>query len=86
MHRRSAIGAAAFMAVFAMAVTGAQAFDDQKYPDWKGQWLRTCCGQWDPTKRGGLAQQAPLTKEYQAELERAVADLAAGGPGNDPQY
>ena len=37
--------------------------------------------QWDPTKPAGLAQQAPLTPEYQAKYEASIADQAAGGQG-----
>src|SRR5260370_34160567 len=61
--------------VFALAVTltatigNAQAADGPKYPNWKGQWDAvnpTFGGQgvkFDPTKRFGPAQQAPLTPE-----------------------
>jgi hypothetical protein len=38
---------------------------------------------WDPNKSDGLAQQAPLTSEYQAKLEASLADQAAGGAGLD---
>jgi len=73
-------------------MTGARAFDESKYPQWKGEWRRVPVaglrGQpsYDPNKSEGLAQQAPLTPEYQAVLEASVADQAAGGPGNDPTY
>jgi hypothetical protein len=57
------------------------------YPDWKGQWqnpLASAKGApWDPTKPLGLAQQAPLTPEYQSRFEASVASQAAGGHGND---
>src|SRR5215470_8385481 len=65
------------------------AFDETKYPDWKGQWSRAPVpglrGQpaFDPNKPDGLGQQAPLTPEYQALLEASVADQAAGGAGLD---
>jgi hypothetical protein len=55
----------------------AQAFDDSKYPDWKGQWNRLevpgIGPSFDPTKRPGLGQQAPLTPEYQKILEASLA-------------
>src|SRR3954454_20534695 len=38
---------------------------------------------WEPNKSEGLAQQAPLTPEYQAKLEASLADQAAGGAGLD---
>jgi hypothetical protein len=72
--------------------TAALAFDETKYPNLKGQWRRApvagLVGQpsYDPSKSEGLAQQAPLTPEYQAILEASIKDQAAGGPGNDPTY
>ncbi len=87
-HRRS-IGGLALAAALTIAATGAQAFDESKYPNWKGQWLRTGSGQgapWDPTKPPGLGQQAPLTPEYQAIYEAGLASQRAGGQGTDPSY
>jgi hypothetical protein len=86
MRARSSMVSIALAVALSMAGAGAQAFDDAKYPDWKGQWVRIGGGQWDPTKPTGLGQQAPLTAEAQAILEASVADQAAGGQGNDPQY
>jgi hypothetical protein len=91
MFCRTAIGAIALAAILG-AATAAHAFDETKYPDWKGQWRRAAIpgvtGQpgYDPTKRQGLAQQAPLTPEAQAILEASLADQAKGGQGNDPTY
>ena len=68
-----------------MAVTGARALDDAKYADIRGAWERPGAAQWDPTKPGGLRQQAPLTPEYQAVFEANLADAAAGGQGYNPQ-
>src|ERR1700681_1722848 len=73
-----------------MTIGGAQASDDAKYPDWKGQWERFIVpglpGQpsHDQTKPWGFGQQAPLTPEYQAVLEASLADQAKGGLGNFP--
>src|SRR5215467_3883966 len=65
-------------------------FDDANYPDLKGQWNRVAvpgiAPSFDPTKRPGLAQQAPLTPEYQKILEASLADQAAGGGGFAPDY
>jgi hypothetical protein len=82
---RISIGAVALMA---LAVTGAAALDEAKYPDWAGQWKRPrgLQTQWDQGKPPGLAQQAPLTPEYQARLEASIADQAAGGQGLDTRY
>jgi hypothetical protein len=84
MHHRSATGAVA-AAVLVMTVAQAFAFDETKYPDWSGQWLRPpgVGFQWDQTKPPGLGQQAPLTPEYQAVLDASLADQAAGGQGGD---
>ena len=97
MKRRSCIGvlvlavSAALMGAAAAAAQDSHqsAFDPSKYPDWKGQWLRTGRGNgnaWDPTKPLGLGEQAPLIPEYQKMLEAAVADEKAGGQGDDPTY
>jgi hypothetical protein len=72
-------------------LSGAQAFDDTKYPNLKGQWDRIPIpvpGQpsFDQTKGWGRLQQAPLTPEYQQILEDSIADQAAGGHGNNVDH
>src|SRR3979490_2141642 len=60
--------------------------DLAKFPDWSGQW-RKFPGQGNPrdqTKPLGRAQQAPLTREYQAIYDANLADQAQGGQGIDP--
>ena len=66
-------------------LTGAEAFDDSRYPDWKGQWIRRpeTGGQWDPNRPPGRAQQAPLTAEYQELWEAGLRDNKEGGHGNN---
>ena len=89
MLYRSSLGAIALAAALTMSSVGAQAFDETKYPNWKGQWLRVGTGQgatWDPTKPWGPGQQAPLTPEYQAIFDANLKDQAAGGQGTDPTY
>src|SRR6266849_36605 len=92
MLYRSLIGVMALTASFGLTLTDALAFDESKYPDWKGAWRRVAVpgvvGQpsYDPTKRGGHAQEAPLTPEYQAIFEANLKDQAAGGQGTDPTY
>src|ERR1700757_4748982 len=85
---RASIGAMATVAALAFSIAGAAAFDETKYPDWGGQWKRPrgLATQWDQTKPAGLAQQAPLTPEYQARLEASIADQAGGGQGLDTRY
>jgi hypothetical protein len=86
MGYRSSIGAVALAALL-MTLSSAQAFDDAKYPDLKGQWNRArvpgAVGQppWDPSKPVGRGQQAPLTPEYQAIFEANIKDQAGGGFG-----
>jgi hypothetical protein len=77
------------LAALVVTIGGAQAADDTKYPDWKGQWIRIPVRlptqpSHDQTKPWGLGQQAPLTPEYQAVLEASIADQAKGGLGNFP--
>ena len=83
--RRQAI---ALMTALLTTIGGAAAFDDAKYPNWKGQWTRAPApsgirGQpsFDPSKSSGRGQQAPLTPEYQAIFEANLADQASGGFG-----
>jgi hypothetical protein len=90
MPCRNLIGAV-FIAALSLPTGDASAWDDAKYPNWKGQWLAInppLGGQtpvkFDPTKAAGPAQQAPLTPEYQKVLEDSMADQAKGGLGNYP--
>ena len=59
-----------------------------QYPDIQAQWRNPTANQggnpWDPTKKMGLAQEAPLTPEYQAVLDASIADQVNGGLGNSP--
>src|ERR1700704_1198175 len=83
---RSLLAALAVAAVFPAA---AQSAEDVKYPDLRGQWNRVVVpgvrGQpsFDQTKSWGPEQEAPLTPEYQAIFQASLADLAAGGVGNN---
>src|SRR5258708_13081995 len=89
---RSMIGASttgvfALVVALTAAIGAALAAEGSKYPNWKGQWDAinpTFGGQgvkFDPTKRFGPAQQAPLTPEYQKIHEESMADQAKGGQG-----
>ena len=60
--------------------SAAQVVDFGKYPDFKGQWVRTG----NPNNWRELAGPPPLTPEYQKIFEDITADLKAGGPGNWP--
>jgi hypothetical protein len=83
------IGAVA-AAALALHAADARAWDDAKYPNWKGQWTRfntNSEGQavkFDPSKPSGPGQQAPLTPEYRKVLADSMADQALGGLGNYP--
>jgi hypothetical protein len=90
MFFRSRISAFALVAALMLTVGGVRAADDAKYPNWKGQWLAINPPfgdqiiKFDPTKRSGPWQQAPLTPEYKRVLEDSMADQAKGGLGNYP--
>jgi len=92
MLPRNSIGAIVMTAALLTALSGAQAFDDAKYPDLKGQWNRYVvpgvAGQpsFDQTKPWGKGQQAPLTPEYQAVLDASIADQQRGGLGNNVEH
>jgi hypothetical protein len=74
---RSSIAATALATALLMAVPGAQAHDEAKFPDWSGQWRRTETGipRYDPSKPADR-QQAPLTEEYRKIHEASMADQA----------
>jgi hypothetical protein len=79
MHDRSVIAAAVLAALVLVPLTAAQAFDESKYPDLKGQWDRIGPPRWDD-------KQAPLTAEYRKIYEANLRDMAQGGQGDDPTY
>jgi hypothetical protein len=80
------IRALALSAALCTGIPAAQGFDDSKYPDWKGQWVRIGGGaQYDPDKPPGRGQQPPLTSEYQAIWEKNLAEAAAGGQNYNTQ-
>jgi hypothetical protein len=73
------VSCASALAAIVLSSALAAADEAKKYPDWDGLWNRgSPVGTWDPTKPGGLGQQAPLTPEYQKVLE---ANLAKGKAG-----
>jgi hypothetical protein len=61
----------------------AQAFDESKYPDWKGKWERKAGDRPVWVQPG---DKAPLTPEYQAIFEGNLADQKAGGMGTEPSW
>ncbi|HWF94993.1 MAG TPA: hypothetical protein VG291_08575 [Xanthobacteraceae bacterium] len=84
MFYRGPIGAFALMAALLLPAllvpdAPARAFDQSRYPDLKGQWLRVGSPRWDD-------DHAPLTAEYQAIFQANLKDMAAGGQGIDPTY
>jgi hypothetical protein len=81
MGLRSSIFAAGLLVAVAAAPAAAQVVDFGKYPNFKGQWVRT---PGTPNNWIQLAGPPPLTPEYQKKYEAIQADLKAGGPGNWP--
>jgi hypothetical protein len=75
-----------------MTFAQARAFDQSKYPDLKGQWVRArvpgVVGQpaYDPMHNQGRPQQPPLKPEFMAQWEASLKDQAEGGQGGDPTY
>jgi hypothetical protein len=67
-------------------VSTAFAFDESKYPEWRGQWQKIGGVQWDPSKKLGRDEAPPLKPQYQALFEASLADQANGGQGNDPTF
>jgi hypothetical protein len=62
-------------------VCAAAAFDETKYPNLKGQWLRVGSANWR-----NPGQKPPLTSEYQTIFDANLRDQAAGGHGTEPSY
>ena len=86
----SLAGAIALVAALCGTIVAVRAWDDAKYPNLKGQWVRADgsrgVGRFDPSKPPGRLQEPPLTVEYQAIYEANLADQAQGGQGIDPTY
>jgi hypothetical protein len=80
MSHRSPICAVALAVALLTTPSAAQVIDFGKYPDLKGQWVRTG----NPNNWRQLAGPPPLTPEYQKIFDEIQADLKAGGPGNWP--
>jgi hypothetical protein len=85
---RRSIASVGLITAMLGTISSARAFDESLYPDWSAQWRRIEGGppRYDMSKPPGLAQQAPLTPEYQALFEASMADQAAGGQGLDRGY
>jgi hypothetical protein len=81
MRLRFSVGALAFASVLAAAVVNAQAHDEKKYPDLRGQWRRVGSAEWTPA-----GQKPPLTAEYQVIYDDNLKDQAAGGHGTEPSF
>jgi hypothetical protein len=89
MLGRGLIAAVALVSALGATVTDTLAWDESKYPDLKGQWVRGEArggARYDTSKPAGRLQEAPLTAEYQAIYEANLADQAQGGQGIDPTY
>lgn len=73
--------------LIAMPLASAPAHAAMPYPDIEAQWRNPTANQggnpWDPDKPMGLAQEAPLTREYQAIFEASIAAQKAGTQGNN---
>jgi hypothetical protein len=89
MPYRAAAGALATV-ILVWSLGDAHAFDDAKYPNLKGQWIgvRPITGpglqpSFDPYKRWGTTQDAPLTAEYKALFEANLEEQRVGGQGTN---
>src|SRR5437016_14575322 len=81
MSYRSSICAVALATALLATPSAAQVVDFGKYPDLKGQWVRT---PGTPNNWIQLGGPPPLTPEYKKIWDDITADLQAGGPGNWP--
>ena len=76
MISRTSFLVAVAVAAFGIATKPAQAWDEAKYPDWKGKWDRV-----GPPRWVQAGDKAPLTPEYQAIFDKNTAEQKAGGHG-----
>src|ERR1700758_4310002 len=83
MRRLSSVVIIALAVEGAILPAAAQILDLGKYPDLSGQWVRIGAPRWD-TSKPALAQEAPLTPEYQAIFDAGLKDQAEGGQGTNP--
>jgi hypothetical protein len=84
MRLRETVGSVVVAVGFLAMAANARAFDESKYPDWSGQWIKVPDGgppRYDPSKPDGAGQQAPLRQKYRAMHEASMADQAKGGQG-----
>ena len=88
MRLRNSLASIALTAALLATFTLAQAADESKYPNLKGQWnTLSPRGSFDPDKpQGSRATLAPLTEEYKKVYEWNVADQLAGGHGWETSY
>ena len=86
MLNPSLLGPFVLMAALATTITAAPSQELSKYPDWSGIWRGDHGFQWDPTKRPGLPQQAPLTPEYQKIFEDSLKGQEEGSQGNNVRF
>jgi hypothetical protein len=92
MKRTTMLDRALILVAAAMAVTltmsSARAFDETKYPDWAGIWVKVPDGgppRYDPSKPI-RKQEAPLKPEYQSMYDASLKDIDGGGFGLDRHY
>ena len=83
MAKRIWIATLTLAAGLSLLVGAAQAFDESKYPDWKGKWQRPVGERPVWVKP---PDKAPLTAEYQAIFDWDVADQKAGGHDTEPSW
>ena len=86
MPMRSAISLFTLIGMLCASSTGAPALDETKYPDWKGQRVRSDgakAAPWDSLYPRGLGQQLPLLFQYQALIKASLKQLAAAARASD---
>jgi hypothetical protein len=84
MHDNKPIKAFVLIIILMMTASRACAFDETKYPNLKGQWVRIGSPRWVQDDPWNL--NAPVTPEYKAIHAANLADMQAGGQGTDPTY
>ena len=80
MAFRTSVTALMLATALGMMIAEALAWDDAKYIDLKGQWVRTIggAGRYDPTKPLGRLQEAQLAPQYGTGDAGRRSDQATG--------
>src|SRR5258706_4359168 len=87
MSYRDSLSIITLLVALSTPLSNAQAHDESKYPDWKGQWgvivapgLEGQAVKFDPNKPSGRRQETPLTAEDPKVHQGNIGQQGQGRP------